>query len=463
MDITPVILAGGSGSRLWPQSRTLYPKPFLSLVNGQTLFQNTLIRLEGIENLSAPLVIANEACRFLVAEQFRQSGKHPSGIILEPVGRNTAPAVTLAALTALKDQEDPLLLVLPADHVINNVSAFHRVVEAATLVASKGKLVLLGVVPTRVETEYGYIRGDHAQCPDDNGRAFGVSEFVEKPDSTTAKAYLASGSYYWNSGIFLFKASSYVRELKRYQPAMLAVCEKALNKAPQGLDFTRVDDNAFKCLPNLSVDVAVIEKTSEAVVVPMDAGWSDVGAWSSLAEMAEQDKKGNTTTGDVLLHDTQNTYVRSEKKLIATVGIENLVISESDDAILVAAKDKVHNVKKVVEHLKAAGRTEAKLHRKVFHSWGVYSAVDEGPGFQVRRMTVKPGERLSLQKDFHCVRHWIVLKGTAVATWGDEQTHLAENQSIYIPVGVVYSVENPERFDLELIEVQTGLRELEGR
>lgn len=456
MDITPVILCGGSGSRLWPQSRTACPKAFLSLVNGQTFFQNTLIRLEGIENLTAPLVVANETCRFLVAEQFRQAGKQPLGIILEPVGRNTAPAVTLAALTALKDQEDPLLLVLPVDHVVNNVSAFHRAVEAGTKAASEGKLILLGVVPSRIETEYGYIRVDHAQCSGSKDRVFCVSEFVEKPDSITAKAYLDSGGYYWNSGMFIFRASSYVRELKRYQPAMLAICQQALNTAQQTSDFTRVNDSAFKRLPNLSIDVAVIEKTAETALVPLDAGWSDVGTWSSLAIIAEKDKKGNTTSGDVLLYDTQNTYVRSEKKLIATVGIENLVISESDDAILIAAKDKVQNVKKVVEHLKASGRKEAMFHRHVLHCWGGYNALDEGTEFQISRITVRPGEKLSLQKDFHRARHWIVMVGTAQVTRAEEKICLTENQSIYIPTGVVHTLENPQKYDLELIEVQTG-------
>ncbi len=499
MSIIPVILSGGTGSRLWPQSRSLYPKQFLPLVNDQTMFQNTVSRLDGLEGVSAPLVIANEAHRFLVAEQFRQMGQQASAIILEPVGRNTAPAVALAALKALNHKgavnapfntdtsaipggrteaqsffcdEEPVLLVLAADHVIRDEAAFHRAVEAALPAACDGKLVTFGIVPAHAETGYGYIKAlNHkgaVNAPFNTDTSailggcteaqsfFGVEEFVEKPDLETAKEYLASGEYYWNSGMFMFKASRYLEELDRFQPEILTACKKAIAVEQPDLDFVRLDEDAFKACPDNSIDYAVMEKTTDAVVVPLDAGWSDVGAWSSLWDISEKDQQGNVSQGDVLLHDTRNTYVRSEKKLIATLGVENLVITESDDAILVSSRDRVQDVKKIVDQLKAENRTEAKLHRKVYRPWGAYDSIDQGERFQVKHITVKPGARLSLQKHYHRAEHWIVVKGTALVTNGDQKILLSENQSTYIPIGAVHRLENPGEFDLELIEVQSG-------
>ena len=485
MNIFPVIMSGGSGSRLWPQSRSLYPKQFLPLVNEQTMLQNTITRLDGLNNLSSPLLIANENHRFLAAEQFRQLGRKAGGIILEPVGRNTAPAVALAALKALnhgdheelKGQtslgEDPVLLVLAADHVIRDVAEFHRVVEAALPAARDGKLVTFGIVPTHAETGYGYIKALNqkdtkaqsfsAETQEESfvssclcGSTMPVEQFVEKPDLATAEGYLASGNYYWNSGMFMFKASRYLEELKKFRPDILEACEKAMTVEHPDLDFIRLNEEAFRACPDESIDYAVMEKTADAVVIPLDAGWSDVGSWSSLSAICAKDTQGNVVQGDVMLHDTRDTYVRSEKKLIAVVGVDNLVITESDDAILVSAKDRVQDVKKIVERLKAENRTEAKLHRKVYRPWGAYDSIDQGERFQVKRITVKPGAKLSLQKHYHRAEHWIVVKGTALVTNGDKEILLSENESTYIPIGVVHRLENPGKFDLELIEVQSG-------
>ena len=475
-------MSGGSGSRLWPQSRSLYPKQFLPLVNEQTMLQNTLSRLDGrldgLDSVSAPLVIANEEHRFLVAEQFRQMGRQASAIILEPVGRNTAPAVALAALKAkaISEDKDPLLLVLAADHVIKDVKAFHQAVESALPAARDGKLVTFGIVPTQPETGYGYIKAfsghgdtetrrkdekllkENSVTPCLRGKpsCMPVQEFVEKPDLETAQGYLASGDYYWNSGMFLFKASRYLGELNKFRPDILQACEKAMAVESTDLDFVRLDEAAFHACPDESIDYAVMEKTTDSVVVPLDAGWSDVGSWTSLADICDKDESGNAFQGDVLLQDTRNTYIRSEKKLIATVGVEDLIITESDDAILVAHKDRVQDVKKIVERLKVANRSEAKLHRKVYRPWGAYDSIDMGDRFQVKRITVKPGAQLSLQMHHHRAEHWIVVKGTAVVTNGDQEILLTENQSTYIPIGVVHRLENPGKFDLELIEVQSG-------
>ena len=464
MHITPVILSGGSGSRLWPQSRSLYPKQFLPLVNDQTMLQNTITRLNGLNNVSAPLLIANEEHRFLAAEQFRQLGSKALAIILEPVGRNTAPAVALAALKALHQQtnkepresEDPVLLVLAADHVIQNEEAFHKAVESALPAAHGGKLVTFGIVPTHPETGYGYIKASsHKVCKEHPG-VFGVEVFVEKPDRETAESYLSCGDYYWNSGMFMFRASDYLDELKRYRPDILAACEKAIAVEHPDLDFVRLDEEAFKACPDESIDYAVMEKTEAAVVIPLDAGWSDVGSWSSLSDISEKDGQGNSAHGDVMLYDTRNTYVRSEQKLIATVGVDDLVITESDDAILVSHKSRVQDVKKVVERLKKEARPEAWLHRKVYRPWGSIDAIDDGHRFQVKHITVKPGYKLSLQKHYHRAEHWVVVKGTAMVTNGKEQMLLTENQSTYIPIGAEHRLENLGQFDLELIEVQSG-------
>ncbi len=470
-------MSGGSGSRLWPQSRSLYPKQFLPLVNDQTMLQNTVSRLDGVDFVSSPMVIANEEHRFLVAEQFRQMNRKASAIILEPVGRNTAPAVALASLKAQASQptthNDPILLILAADHVIKDVNAFHQAIEAALPAASEGKLVTFGIVPTHPETGYGYIKagdkliekreervaGKNVELTTHNSpltTTYTVEQFVEKPDLETAQGYLASGDYYWNSGMFLFKASRYLEELEKFRPDILEACQKAMKVQNADLDFVRLDEMAFKACPDESIDYAVMEKTADAVVIPLDAGWSDVGSWSSLADISEKDDAGNSTLGDVLLQDTRNTYVRSEKKLIATVGVEDLVITESDDAILVAHKDRVQDVKKIVDRLKAKNRTEVKLHRKVYRPWGAYDSIDMGDRFQVKRITVKPGAQLSLQMHHHRAEHWIVVKGTALVTNGEQEILLTENQSTYIPIGTVHRLENPGKFDLEMIEVQSG-------
>ncbi|WP_461537932.1 mannose-1-phosphate guanylyltransferase/mannose-6-phosphate isomerase [Spongorhabdus nitratireducens] len=456
MTILPVIMSGGSGSRLWPQSRSLYPKQFLPLVNEQTMFQNTVTRLQGLSGIGAPLVIANEEHRFLVAEQFRLLQQKASAIILEPVGRNTAPAVALAALKAVAEGDDPVLLVLAADHVIENQSAFHQAVSVALPAAGDGKLVTFGIVPTHVETGYGYIKAHSQSKSLQQGSVYPVQEFVEKPDRETAEKYLASGEYYWNSGMFMFKASRYLQELQKFQPEILQACRKAIATEHPDMDFVRLDETAFKTCPDDSIDYAVMEKTEDAFVVPLDAGWSDVGSWSSLWDIARKDQNGNAVQGDVLLHDTSNSLIRSEKKLIATVGVNDLIITESDDAILVASKDRVQDVKKIVESLKADQRSEAKLHRKAYRPWGAYDSIDSGERFQVKHITVKPGAKLSLQKHYHRAEHWIVVKGTALVTNGDKEILLTENQSTYIPIGAVHRLENPGKFDLELIEVQSG-------
>ena len=421
------------------------------------MLQNTVSRLDGLSSVSTPLVIANEEHRFLVAEQFRQIGRKASAIILEPVGRNTAPAVALAALKAqtISEEKDLLLLVLAADHVIQDVKAFHHAVEAALPAARDGKLVTFGIVPAHPETGYGYIKAS-IELINNSEQVAPVEQFVEKPNLETAQDYLTSGNYYWNSGMFLFKASRYLEELKQFRPDILEACEKAMAVQDADLDFVRLDEAAFKACPDESIDYAVMEKTTDAMVVPLDAGWSDVGSWSSLADISETDESDNSILGDVLLQDTRNTYVRSEKRLIATIGVEDLIITESDDAILVAHKDRVQDVKKVVERLKAENRSEAKLHRKVYRPWGAFDSIDMGDRFQVKRITVKPGAQLSLQMHHHRAEHWIVVKGTALVTNGDQEILLTENQSTYIPIGTVHRLENPGKFDLEMIEVQSG-------
>ncbi|BDA59929.1 mannose-1-phosphate guanylyltransferase/mannose-6-phosphate isomerase [Shewanella xiamenensis] len=450
--ILPVIMAGGSGSRLWPLSRQQFPKQFLTLLGNNSMLQTTAQRLKGIEHAPA-LVICNEEHRFSVAEQFRANAIKTSGIILEPVGRNTAPAIALAAMQALKCGEDPLLLVLAADHVIKDEAAFCASVVQAVPFAQAGKLVTFGIVPTAPETGYGYIkRGDEQG---DNA-GFSVAEFVEKPKLATAQEYLASGEYYWNSGMFLFKASTYLAELKSHRPDMFTACEQAMAATQSDLDFVRVDKSAFEACPDDSIDYAVMEKTTQAVVVPMDCGWSDVGSWTALWEVSEKDQYGNACRGDVINVDTRNTYVHASEKLVTTIGLDDVVVVETKDAILVAKQSEVQKVKKIVEQLKAEDRSEWQHHREVYRPWGKYDSIDNGERFQVKRITVKPGEKLSIQMHHHRAEHWIVVTGTAKVTNGDREILLTENQSTYIPVGVVHALENPGKVPLELIEVQSG-------
>ena len=446
----PVILSGGSGSRLWPMSRELYPKQFLPLVGEYTLLQETLQRLDGL-NPKTPIVVCNEEHRFLAAEQLRQIGRLDHNIILEPVGRNTAPAIALAALTALESDENAVILVLPADHVINDSSAFRAVVELACVSALRGDLVTFGVVPTYPETGYGYI---HAGASGELGCS--VQNFVEKPDLETAKAYVASGDYYWNSGMFLFRADRYLEELKQHRPEIYQACKASFTSLEEDLDFIRVNCEAFSNCPSESIDYAVMENTERAVVFPLDAGWSDVGSWSSMADFHEKDGSGNTSKGDVIQHNSRNTYVFAENALVSTVGLDGVVIIQTKDAVLVANKDHVQDVKAVVESLKDSGRSEYRLHREVYRPWGKYESIDAGNCYQVKRITVNPGRKLSMQKHHQRAEHWIVVSGTAKVTIDDNSQLVKENQSIYIPIGSVHSLENPEQVPLHIIEVQSG-------
>ncbi|WP_325892042.1 mannose-1-phosphate guanylyltransferase/mannose-6-phosphate isomerase [Grimontia sp. NTOU-MAR1] len=449
--ILPVIMAGGSGSRLWPLSRKLYPKQFLSLTESGTMLQSTVKRLGTIEHM-APMFICNEDHRFIVAEQLRQQAVEHSGIILEPIGRNTAPAIALAALQAVKDGEDPTLLVLAADHVIQNEIAFINAVKQAIDPAESGSLVTFGIVPTSPETGYGYIKqGDAA-----GQGVFEVLEFVEKPDSVTAQEYLNSGKYLWNSGMFMFKASRYLEEIAAHCPEILDNCRAAIEHAQKDLEFTRVSKEYFEHCPDDSIDYAVMEKTSKALVVPMDADWSDVGSWSALWDVSNKDAKGNAIRGDVLLDGTEDSFVYSQNKLIAAVGVERLVIVETKDAVLVACKDQVQNVKNIVDQLKKAKRTEHLQHREVYRPWGSHDAIAEGERFHVKRVTVKPGEKTATQIHYNRAEHWIVVSGTARVKNGDKEYLLAENESTYIPIGAAHSLQNPGKVALELIEVRSG-------
>ena len=452
--LVPVILSGGSGSRLWPLSRAMRPKQFLGVTEDATLFQLTLQRLQGItDDVMRPIVVANNDHRFLVGEQCREAGVEPHSIVLEPVARNTAPAIAAAALAAQTGGADPVLLVLPSDHVFANVPAFHHAVRVGLKAAQGGALVTFGIVPTHPETGYGYVKASQAL---DANAAVPVQQFVEKPDLATAQAYLQDGSYTWNSGMFMFKASVFLEELGKNNPAMLQACQAAWTQAHKDLEFVRLDKAAFARSPSDSVDYAVMEKTTKAVVVPLDAGWNDVGAWSAVWQVLPQDAQGNATRGDVMLEGSTNSYVHADSRLVALIGVDDLVVVETTDAVLVAHKDKAQDVKKVVDRLKAQKRPEVDLHREVFRPWGSYDSVDSGARFQVKRITVKPGAKLSLQMHHHRAEHWIVVKGTALVTKGEEEILLTENQGTYIPLGVKHRLENPGKTDLELIEVQSG-------
>lgn len=456
----PVIMAGGSGSRLWPLSRVLYPKQFLCLKGELTMLQSTLHRLDGIP-CESPVVICNEQHRFIVAEQLRQLHMLTENIILEPAGRNTAPAIALAALAAKRQCPDnnPLMLVLAADHVIQNEDAFRDAVRAAMPFAEAGKLVTFGIVPDQPETGYGYIRrGEVHNLTNDatDAVAFNVAQFVEKPNLATAQNYVNTGEYYWNSGMFLFRADRYLEELAKFRPDILDACQQAMNGVDPDLDFIRVAEEAFLACPDESIDYAVMEKTADAVVVPMDAGWSDVGSWSSLWEISPKGEDGNVRHGDVICHETQDSYVYAESGLVTTVGVKDLVVVQTKDAVLIADRDHVQNVKKIVEQIKQTGRQEHRVHREVYRPWGKYDSIDAGDRYQVKRITVKPGEGLSLQMHHHRAEHWIVVAGTAKVTLGEDVKLLGENESIYIPLGVKHCLENPGKIPLDLIEVRSG-------
>ena len=446
MSICPVIMAGGSGTRLWPLSRAAHPKQFLRLHGEATMLQATVTRLSGLD-LQTSITICNEEHRFFVAEQLREIDKLGS-IILEPVGRNTAPAIALAALTA---KDDPLLLVLAADHVIQDETAFREAVIRAIPLAESGKLVTFGVVAHEPNTGYGYIKKGKSQGP-----GFCVDAFVEKPSFKVAKEYLESGDYFWNSGMFLFKASRYLESLQKHRSDIYDACQLSMNGVTQDNDFSRVNKIDFEACPSESVDYAVMEKTEHAFVVPMDAGWSDIGSWSSLCDISEKDLNGNSVHGDVILHETKNSHVRTDGKLVAAIGVDDLVIVSTKDVLVVAHKDSDQDVKKIAEQLKQKKRTEWELHREVYRPWGKYDSIDNGDRYQAKRITVKPGAKLSVQMHHHRAEHWIVVSGTARVTNGEKKFLLSENESTYIPVGVVHALENPGKVDLELIEVQTG-------
>jgi mannose-1-phosphate guanylyltransferase len=454
--LLPVIMAGGTGSRLWPMSRELYPKQFLKLHGKLSMLQETVGRLNGLDSKD-PLVICNEEHRFLVAEQLRQINQLSQNILLEPIGRNTAPAIALAALSAIAKGEDPILLVLAADHVIDDTLTFHQAISVALPYAIMGKLVTFGIVPTGPEIGYGYIHRGDSLADSENG-AHNVHRFVEKPDYATALEYVASGEYYWNSGMFMFRAKKYLSELGKFRPDILTACEKAIETPEPDVeqDFIRVKKEAFICCPDESVDYAVMEKTDQAVVVPLDAGWNDVGSWSALWDVNPKDENQNALTGDIFLHNTSNCYINTDEKLVAAVGVENLVIVNTKDAVLVIDKSKVQDVKKVVEYLKKNSRSEFRRHRESYRPWGRSDIVVNEDRFNVNRITVKPGGMFSLQMHYHRAEHWVVLSGTAKVTLKDKSYLITENQSTFIPIGAVHMLENPGKIPLELLEIQSG-------
>ena len=448
----PVILSGGVGSRLWPVSREHHPKQFLPLVDEDSMLQSTLGRLEGLPGLAGAVVVCNQGHRFLVAEQLRASGQPVEAILLEPAGRNTAPAAALAALYCLERDPDAELLLLPADHVIKDEAAFRAAVEAARPHAAAGRLVTFGIVPTAPETGYGYIQ----RGPALGEGGFGIARFVEKPDAETALTYLADGGYYWNSGMFLMRADAWLRELEQHAPGILGACRQALAGAGSDLDFVRIEEAAFLGCPSDSIDYAVMEHTRAGVVIPLAAGWSDVGSWSALWEVDERDEQGNVCKGDVIAHDTRGSYLRSDSRLLAAVGVDDLVVVETPDAVLVARKDRVQDVKAIVTRLAASSRDEATAHKTVFRPWGSYESLVNAGRFQVKRIVVNPGQKLSLQMHHHRAEHWIVVRGTAEVTCGDSTFLLGEDQSTYIPLGNRHRLANPGVIPLEIIEVQTG-------
>ncbi|WP_166265070.1 mannose-1-phosphate guanylyltransferase/mannose-6-phosphate isomerase [Marinobacter caseinilyticus] len=447
-----VILSGGSGTRLWPLSREAYPKQFLPVVSEETLLAETINRGLALADNARVMAITNEDHRFVVAAHLHtQAAERTAGIILEPVGRNTAPAIALAALAAAEETPSELLLVMPSDHVLKDLAAFRKAVALGAQVAEAGKLVTFGIIPDSPHTGYGYIRAgqDHEGYSD-------VAAFVEKPDQATAESYLNEGGYFWNSGMFLFRADRYLEELQKHQPEMLKACQQAYSEKQADLDFVRVGREAFQACPDDSIDYAVMEKTQDAVVVPLDAGWSDVGSWSALWEIQPHDEHDNVCRGDVITEDVTGSYIHSEGRLIAALGVSDHVIVETDDVVLVADRARVQDVKKLVAQVKAQNRQEHRFHKKVHRPWGTYEGIAMGARFQVKRITVNPGATLSLQKHHHRAEHWVVVKGTATVIRGEEQILLTEDQSTYIPLGIKHRLANPGVIPLELIEVQTG-------
>lgn len=448
-----MILSGGSGTRLWPLSRKAHPKQLLPLLNDTSLLQDTINRLVGLDGIDKAVVICNEEYRFMVAEQAHSTSIGASAIILEPVGRNTAPAIALAAFDALKKEEDAILLVLPADHDIKNIAEFHKAIEIGLGQALDDKFVTFGIVPDSPETGYGYIKSADSVGVNEVSK---IEKFVEKPDQETATKYLDEGGYYWNSGMFMFKASAYLDALQTFAPEIYKACQNAINAGKVDMDFIRVGVDEFTQCPADSIDYAVMEKVSNAVVIPVDIGWSDVGSWSALHEIGVQDENNNIFIGDTKSVSTKHCYVRAEHKLVTTLGVENLIIVDTADALLVAHKDQVQDIKKIVESLSAENRAEVNLHKRVCRPWGCYQGIDQSDRFQAKRITVNPGAILSLQLHHHRAEHWVVVNGTARVTKGEETFILSENESTYIPLGTKHRLENIGKIPLELIEVQTG-------
>ena len=447
--IVPVILSGGSGTRLWPLSRKNHPKQFLSLVNETTLFQDTILRLP--KSAEQPLIICNEEHRFLAAEQLRQINTKPNGIILEPVGKNTAPAIALAALKLMDNKNDPLLLVLSADHLIQNNNAFHRAIVSAEKFAIKDKLVTFGIVPNKAETGYGYIETGKS-WPEN---CYDIKSFTEKPNKKEAQKYLESSKYLWNSGMFMFKASNYINELEKFEPDMLNLCKKSLENQQKDSDFIRLNNKAFFQCPNKSIDYAVMEKTKNAVVVSLDASWSDIGSWAALFNAGNKDKDGNVTSGDVILDNVCNTFTYSSNRLVSVAAVSNLIIVDTQDSLLITDNNN-NSISNIISNLKNNNRPELDSHRKVYRPWGYYDSIDSGIGFQVKRIFVNPGAKLSLQKHEKRAEHWVIVKGIASITCGTKVFQLKENQSTYIPKGEIHRLANAEIKPLEIIEIQTG-------
>jgi mannose-1-phosphate guanylyltransferase/mannose-6-phosphate isomerase len=449
--IIPVILSGGSGTRLWPLSRKQYPKQYLPLASDKTMLQDTFLRLKGL-NLADPIIICNADHRFLVAEQCQLIDIKNPTILLEPVGRNTAPAIGAAALQSLKYSDGSMLLVLSADHVIQDVDAFHKAIDIANQQAQSGKLITFGIVPMDANTNYGYIKSSEESG---NG-AYKVEEFVEKPDLKTAQTYLELGNYLWNSGMFMFQAQTFIDELTTYAPNIITSVNNAVNNAIQDLDFIRLDMQAFESSPSDSIDYALMEKSDNVIVVPLDAGWNDIGAWPALYDIGTKDNQGNVIKGDVITQGTTNTYINADHHMVAAIGVDNLIIIDTPDATFIANQDKAQEVKNIVESLQASGRSESIAHRKVYRPWGWYDSIESGEYFQVKRLHVKPGAKLSLQMHHKRAEHWVVVSGTATVTNGEQTFSLEKGESTYIPLGVTHGLENATNQPLEIIEVQSG-------